>query len=342
MILNRSPDTRTFISTRSSEDLQPNLRLKMRYIGFSFAFALMYQIPDWETIFQSVYGYPFDDRMVYEEFLRSPDFNIAYQDSFSPLMYVTFEFTWHKILYFLYEIMGLSSQHIFYLITTMLLWRFSYDVIDRLGVKYLPFLLNPLIVELAYSQLRFALAIFVFSFVCRGQRSLLLTLIVYILAITIHTTVIIFMVAQFSARFFQDINKKSIVCLILIGFSISLLIGPFREDILSIAGDRRAQYSDKSSSIEYLSFWIFLFIANAVQKKQNKNFWIFDTKYSLIILSSIFSSLIFGGYPARFIAACYPYLLSSMKRFEKNTSLLIFIMFAFYNFLLWVLWFRIL
>lgn len=312
------------------------------YLIASFIFALAYQIPGWPNIFEGVNGYPMIDRTVYESQLITDNFVIDNIRYFTPIMYFTFEWTWGSLLAYLNRIIGLSPDNIFFLITTFVLWRFSFDVITRAGWIYLPFLINPLIVDFAFSQMRLALAIAFISFVWTWRRGVVLTILIYIFSVTIHTASILFIVAQISSHLFKRNSSLNLSILVSIGALISISIGPLRKQILSVINDRRVDYHDMSSSMAYLSFWIILLLYLLYIFRYYKNKSLMDIRYSIVILSIVSTNILTGGYSTRFIAASFPSLLISMAGLEKKSTVMIFTIFTSYTILLWMYWLRIL
>ncbi|AZI36359.1 hypothetical protein EGO55_10680 [Caenibius tardaugens NBRC 16725] len=282
------------------------------------------------------------DRAVYENLLLTRNLVIDYIHDFTPIMYFTFEWSWHSLLAYLNRVVGLSADQIFFLITTFILWRFSFDVLTKIGWQYLPLLINPLVVNFAFSQLRTALAIALISFVWRGQRGIGLTVVIYILATTIHTAMIIFLICHIASHLFKNNNYFNFLALASIGAAIAIAIGPLREMILSTINDRRTDYLDMASSAAYLSFWILLLLFHGVIFKFRNRIMSLDARYSITILSIVAINILTGGYSTRFIAASFPSLLISMKDLGGNRSRMIFSIFIPYTIILWMYWFRIL
>ena len=77
--------------------------------------------------------------------------------------------------------------------------------------------------------------------------------------------------------------------------------------ILSQLQDRRAEYSDTSSPLLYSSFWIILYLYFLLKGFSESSHKSFNFYISLAVLTMIPFGAIFGGYPMRFVAACFPF-----------------------------------
>lgn len=322
---------------RGQKQLLPN-RTRVYYI-VTFLFALLYQTPDWPSIFQQVYHYPMIDRAVYENALIQHNLPVDYILDFEGLRYFTFEWLWNASLAYLNRDLGLRPDQIFFFITTLVLWRFSFEVSMRVGLIYVPLLLNPLIVDFAFSQLRLAAAIGIISFFWRNQRGLALTIFAYVSCISIHTSVLLFAVMHLSANIFAKPRILNLAILILVGLSISAAIGPLRGALLGAVGDRRSGYYDMSSSIAYLSFWLLLWILLLARWRDSMRS--IDSRYAIVILSILALNTVTGGYSTRFIAAAFPALLVSMVEWKSKPVSLALIIFIPYSFLQWLYWLRV-
>lgn len=314
--------------------------------AISFAIALIYCTPGWPDLFSSVYGFPMIDRRVYELQIIYENLPVDYIHFFDFIQYFTFEWVWNSSLAFLSRTAGLSPDQIFMLISVFVLWRFVFEVATRAGWVYVILLLNPLIVDFAFSQLRLAFAVAVLSFFWTGQRGRVVTITAYVLCFSIHTAIFLFAVMHFAARKFSAPNRISLLVLVFTGALIAVMIGPLREVILGVVGDRRAEYKDMSSSLPYLSFWIAMFFLLLFRWK--KTIEKLDGRYAVIVLSLVFVNAFFGGYSTRFIAAAFPSLVIAMSNHRAlvnrdrmviiNPVLLLFVP---YSILQWLYWFRI-
>lgn len=305
----------------------------------ALVFAILYQTVDWPRIFEEIYNYPMIDRAVYERQIVYHDLRVDYIDHFSAIEYFTSEWLWGSGIAYVARDLGIGHEATFFIITTFVLWRFGSDVIRHAGIQYLPFLLNPLVVDYAFSQLRVAFAIAVLSFFWRGQYGRFVTIAAYVVCSSIHTSVVLFAAMHFAASYFRYQDRRSLITLVLVGAIIAVMIGPLRGMILSSLGDRRAEYHDMSSSTLYLSFWI-LMLAFMIYDWRSSLLTL-DGRYSLIILSIVMVNVLTGGYSTRFIAAAFPSLLIAMASYRSKPVSLLSVIFVPYAVVQWLFWLRI-
>lgn len=303
-------------------------------------FALIYQAAGWPELFEATHGSPMTDRAVYERQIIFYDLLVDYTDHFSIIEYFTSEWLWGAGLDYIARDLGIGHEITFTIITTFVLWRFGSEIIRYAGIQYLPLLLNPLVVDYAFSQFRIAFAIAVLSFFWRGQHSRIATITAYVACTSIHTSVIIFAVMHFAANHFHSKDRRALTMLILVGATIAAMIGPLRDMILSSIGDRRSDYEDMSSSAIYLIFWALML--GFMMYDWRNTLSTLDGRYSLVILSIVTVNILTGGYSTRFIAAAFPSLLISMANFKSKPFSVLFIIFVPYSIMQWLFWLRIL
>lgn len=293
-------------------------------------------MPDWPYIYLRIYGLPMTDRNVYQLKIITNNLVTDYIYYWDTISYLSREFLWNYIISYMYKDIGLSIETIFFSITLFVLWRIAVDITSRIGIYYIIFIFNPLIVDYAFSQMRLALAIAILSFFWRGQRGRAVTVIAYAVCTSIHTAVSLFAVMHFVSNRFVAPKRTNLLVLCITGLLIAAAIGPLREAILGAIGDRRAEYSDMSSSMLYLSFWVVMLGALLFNWKDTMNS--VDGRYSIIILSIVVMNLITGGYSTRFIAAAFPSLLIAMCNSQKNWIIPIFTLYAIAQ---WMYWFKL-
>jgi len=307
------------------------------FVG-TFLFSLLMQIPNWPEVFFKVYSYEMKDRFTYELMLLERNLPTDFIFDFYGLMYFTYEWTWNSGLSYLHRDLGLDPSFIFLVISFFVIWRFSTEIVERVGWMYLPFLVNPLVIDYAFSQLRLAFALAIVSLVWRGGKSHILTAVVYLFCMTIHTAVLIFAAMHFLSRFNLNKNYKNLIILIGFGFAVSVATGPLREQILGAIGDRRVDYHDMSSSLLYLSFWFVLWLLLLIRWKST--FESIDGRYSIIVLSIVVMNIVTGGYSIRFISAAFPSLIIVMANWGRSSALMF--VFSLYGIFQWLYWFKIL
>lgn len=302
----------------------------------ALAFALAYQIPDWPAIFLDINSRPMIDRTVYTQSLLFFNLTIDYITEFDVVSFFSREWLWATFLSQLHRGMGLSPDQIFFLITTLVLWRFAFEVGTRAGWLYVLLLLNPLVVDFAFSQLRLAFAMALISFVWRGQRNSAVTVVVYVACAAIHTSIVLFALMHFLANRLDKVRFSQAFYLAIAGFMISIAIGPLREIILGLIGDRRAEYHDMSSSIVYLFFWLIMWAMLLYRWKNTIRS--VDGRYALLILSIIAMNVVVAGYSTRFIVAAFPSMLITMSQWRSMSINELAILFISYSVLQWLYW----
>lgn len=304
-----------------------------------FLFSILYQIPNWPEIFKSIYGYPMIDRTIYEVAILYYNLPIDYIFYYDLISIFTREFLWNAALAYLNRSVGLAPEQIFFVISTFVIWRFSIEIVYRAGWIYLPLLVNPLIVDFSFSQLRLSCAIAIISFFWRGQRRFVPTFIAYVLCTSIHTAIFLFALMHLVANIFHKPTIFNLMVLILTGFAISIATGPMREIILGAAGDRRAEYYDMSSSAVYLLFWVIMLLLILINFRNI--IYSLDIRYAIIILSIVLLNIFTDGYSTRFIAAAFPSLIISMGIYGAKPINPIIVIFIPYSILQWLYWLRI-
>ncbi|WBX84778.1 hypothetical protein [Sphingosinicella microcystinivorans] len=314
-------------------------RKPISLLFLSFLFSIAFQLPGWPEIFSYVNGHQMTDRSVYERMVTGFDLPTDYISEYSLIMYFSAEFLWNMFLSYLNRSIGLSVDQIFFLITTMVIWRISFEIASRAGWIYTLLLMNPLIIDYAFSQLRIAFAIFIISFFWTGQRGKVITFFAYAVCASIHTSIFLFAIMHFSVNKFFDSRFKNLIMLCLTGFLIAILVGPLREAVLGAIGDRRAEYHDMSSTFYYLFFWILMWFFCLFRWKDIMASA--DGRYALIILSIVIVNAFTGGYSTRFIAAAFPSLVISMNKWPSKPVSLITLLFIPYASLQWLFWLRV-
>lgn len=314
----------------------------LQIVGILLFVAVMVSIP-WEKI----YGSAFRDKQVYFDYFLYGTSILEFRDFNAVLDYVVHEFLWHSLISMLVGELGISIEIVFLAISALTLAVFSYLLVTRHGIASLILLVNPLVIDLVFSQFRSSLAISLLglAYLLKGRT---LAYLFIGLSIFIHTAALLFIFMYISVIFAQKFfsGKRSITTvefsvLCCIGFTVSLLIGPLRETILSAIGDRRAEYTDASSTFLYSSFWIFLLLAIGMRTKtclQND-----IQRYSVVILSLVTMNTFVGAYSTRFLAASFPMLMSTILSIRGNYyRLFILSTFCVYMAAQWLFWLSIL
>ena len=309
----------------------------------SFFYALLVVFIPWEIILKQAINSSFQDRYVYVNYIQSGLNIINYSDFNSIFDYISKEYLWHFMLKELVQ-NDLVSVNVFFDLISF----FYFYVSSLLCLKYkkwwaLFFLINPLTVNLAFSQIRnaFSIALLISAFLSRHK---IISILCLILSCFIHTSSVLFISIYFFVVFIYNLLKNHkpyyiILSCVLGGFTIGLLISLFSQDILSALGDRRANYNAPSSSILFLSFWIILFFLCVLDSgTYYKNIIHLLT---IFILAWVIIQFMFGGYSNRIIACGYPLFLITALDGKGLVGRVIFIFYIVYSLSQWIFWLQI-
>ncbi len=313
-----------------------------------FGFTTLVVAVPWEEIFRAINGHGFMDKEVYADYFLNQTSVLDYKEFNGVLSYVSNEFLWHYAIGWLVSNTGVLIDHVFLAISFSALLIFGLLLTKWQGVYALPLLVNPLIIDFAFSQYRLALAISILgvAYLLHGRyRAISVALVLTSLFIHSGTTLFIliyaavWLVQWLSVRF--RIGRSAVfVILFATGGFISLLIGPLRGIILSAIGDRRAEYHDMSSSLLYSLFWIALLIPFYLSRRHLVT--LDYARYALVIVSIVFVNIFHGGYSTRFLAATFPCLISAVLSLRGVMKTMITVLFIAYVMFQWLYWLRIL
>lgn len=308
---------------------------------FIIVFSAIFSFLPWENIWNSAHGYNFIDRDVYRDiFLNQPPYGEPC--SFSSIVgCITNERLWdYTVRFFLGQ--GVQLEHVFQSISFLLIAAFCFFIAiknDKIWPIFLLF--NPLVIDLAFSQLRLSLALSLLYFAYLFKAKSLRTPLVFC-SIFIHTAsalfIAIYVFSYLSGKKLVLARSKWFVIFILVltGGVFSILLGPLRELILSYIGDRRAQYQDLSSSVLYSLFWVGLLGCSLFQRSRFLDR--LENRFSIIILSLVAFNILFSGYSTRFIAASFPAIISYMLNLSREYRMIVLPMFIYYAYAQWIYW----
>ena len=306
--------------------------------------ACMVLVP-WVSIFEKIYGYEYIDRGVYSDYFLYGTNVLDYKELGGLLSYISNEFLWHYLVAYLTGGLGIDIEYVFGFISVVCLSVFGWITIKHQGPFGLFFLVNPLVIDFAFSQLRLALAVSFLglAYLLASSRRVVAfgfvvcSLFIQTATIIVRVIYLLLPVVNVLSRRFRDGVWLKFVLLCMIGASISIAVGPMREAILSAMGDRRADYPDMASTLAYSMFWIGLLVAiggKALLKEEYQQF-------SVVILSIVAMNVLHGGYSTRFLAASFPFLVSTVLSFRGAFGVVMVLLFAFYAMLQWFYWLRI-
>lgn len=305
---------------------------------FSALFAAVLFYLPWEQLA----GRPFEDREVYlDTFL----YQLPIIEDKSIASFYEFFFNealWDIAVRSAVADLGIPLPVLFGAITFLCLFLFGHFLVRRHGAAAALLLINPMVIDFAFSQLRMALGVSIVLLALTIRRRTLLYATIA-LACFIHTAILLFIVMylvaiQLGRRLRKWQVSPFVVALFAIGGGVltALLAGPLRETLLSSVGDRRAEYTLAAVSLSYASFWIGLML---LAPMQNKRFFSDDANlFSVACIATFVFTTLLGVYGARFIAATYPVLMSSMLSFGRPAREIAILAFFLYAGLQWHYW----
>jgi len=317
------------------------VRVNKSYIimCIAFLFAFLYSMIPWEE-FREV---PFWDRDVYISSFMAGGGRLSEVSLNGIFDYVTNEWAWHYIIQDLMS-RGASIEVIFACITFASIYIFSYYLITQNGVFSLFFLINPLVVDFVFSQLRLACAISMLMVYFLVKEKSRLGWLLVAVAPFIHTGSLIFIVIYLACYFVVKFGHQrhiwrfyTVIALMLLGFMLAIFLGPLKDSLLVALNDRRVgAYDSVSSTLLYSSYWIMLLLLVLVRFK---DFILrIDTAVAVLVLGLVSMNAVVGGYSTRFLAATFPFLISlmyTMRGYWKVASLGFF---AIYTAAQWYYW----
>ncbi|ENU99604.1 MULTISPECIES: EpsG family protein [Acinetobacter] len=315
---------------------------KKYFLAFSFSilFALFIALVPWTDLRSS----PYYDRANYVYFMDEVVNKTHWFDFDGLLTKILNEWGWHKFLSFTTETLGLSSGPIIFFITFLSVFTASMFLSKRYSIASILLLINPLYVDFVASQLRLAFAmsiIFIGYYFYRKKNFIYIP----ILASTpfIHTSAVLFIFIIGVSLVISNIKSipaqiKTVISM-LVGFIVAAVTGPLMASILTNLEDRRAEYSDMSSPLLYMIFWLVIYLYllfKGLFEKQDKQFSFY---IAISILSIVFLNTIMSGYSSRFLAACFPFVIAALIEIKGKEKSILFLSYIAYTTMLWFFWF---
>ncbi|MBU2177458.1 MAG: hypothetical protein KJ556_20390, partial [Gammaproteobacteria bacterium] len=274
----------------------------------SLLFAVVFISINWEGVF----GHQFEDRQVYFFlFQGKPDYDLEFnQDTF--FFFLFNEQLWNKGVRWLNLSVGLSLNEIFGGVTFLVALSYCYFVTSRVGPLGFIFILNPIFIDLACSQLRMAAAM-VLLLLAFNTRVRMLSLLFICMAFFIHTASFLFFFIAFAVHLVIKWSEKydyqnivSCTLLVVTGCLVAVAVGPLRVWILSYLGDRRVNYDADASNWLYASIWIFILAISYLQER--KFFRDYSNAIAVTFLSVFVFCTVFSVYGLRFLSAALPFI----------------------------------
>lgn len=309
-------------------------------ILFSTLFSIVVALIPW----WSLRGNTYYDRENYIFFIDIVPNKLEWFNFDGILSKIMNEWGWHKFLQVMISDFGLTSGPILFIVTFLSVFTASIFLTKRYFILSFLFLLNPIFIDFAVSQLRlaFAMSILMIGYWLYSKKNFLY---IPILLATpfIHTSTVLFIFIIGMTLILSKANKipakiKTIISLVS-GVIVSIVTGPLMSVILSRFEDRRAEYNDMSSPLLYMIFWLvlyFYFLIKGIMEKSEKSFTFY---ISISVMTMIVMGLIFGGYPLRFVAACFPFIIAAILDNKGKEKHIIIYSYVFFTLVLWGFWF---
>lgn len=305
----------------------------------SAAFALFYVWIPWPQIWLNITGVPMWDREVYIRQTLDGDLIYDHTEYIQTWDFITNEYLWGWILRNLYSL-GVEPEIIFDSVGFLFIFLSSLIVLSRLPIAFLLFLVNPLVIGLAFSQSRIALMICVMYLAYfSAKRWRVLSMILIGLTPLIHTSAPLFLLLYFvsTAHIKKNPLTRTPLLPILAGVLVSALSGPLMSSILTMLNDRRAgEYQDMSSGPLFLLMWalVMIYLIRIWPQIRVDEF----CSVGLAVMALATSSLVFDSYASRFLAVLFPVILVALcQNYTMRRRVdLILILFSIYIILLWV------
>ena len=305
----------------------------------SLLFALFMLWIPWEDLL----GKEFEDKQVYiNNFLHLK--SIVEDKDLSGLRDFFFnEVLWDVLVRTAMDKLGIPIGVILGAVTFLCLFCFARYLAMRHGVLSILLLVNPLVVDFAFSQLRmaFAVSLVLVALSLRSRVALYATL---VMACFIHTAMVLFIVMYLVAVQVslwvkkRDFPVHTLAYIAMAGGAlIALLIGPLRGSLLASVGDRRAEYELGGATLSYASFWIGLLATVPLQKAR-----FYASRFNLLsvaCLATFTFATLMGVFAARFISALFPMLISLMLTLGRPVREVVLLMYVLYLGLQWHYWF---
>jgi hypothetical protein len=253
------------------------------------------------------------------------------------------EWGWHLFTFALSNYMSLDGPKILLIVTISLVMVSSLLLIRWSGAASIWLLLNPIFIDFAVSQSRLALAMSLISLSLLLYRtSKIASLFILSLAPFVHTSSVLFIfiigLQVLLAQYHSLSGRIKAGFAVISGLTVSIVTGPLMGQILSSLEDRRANYNDMSPPIFYTLFWVALFLYLFARAIFNKTKASYPFYVAIAALSILFFNLFFPGYPIRFIAACFPFIVASLFTCVDAERHVVISSYMAMTVLLWMFW----
>lgn len=300
----------------------------------------------WPSIWKSAHGIPLQDRHVYHEMIVRGHLNYDL-DRFDDLSsYMSGEYIWGWTLNYLVRVTGMSSDFAFQIISTIIVFSASMLIVRFASPWYVLFLINPLFIDFAFSQLRLALAMAIMSWVILIRGRTLVSHVLRVMALLVpflmHTSAVVFALlfaasAIIALKLSEESPWKSYVASVGVGLATALLLGPWRTILLGQVGDRRITHEYETASLKFSIIWLLLALVLTVTWGKNKP--TFARSSTLAALTTALPGAFLGVYSSRVISVSLPIFFASIHSIPNHWKLFFLLAYSGYVTLHWFTWF---
>lgn len=331
-------------ASTSSGSPMPDDRRRGRLLVAVVFTALMVWV-SWPSIWADLYGRPMEDRRVYASQIANHYLSYDLQSFDSLSSYISDEFLWGWILNLLIRVAGMPVDLVFGLISASVVFTAALVVTKHEHPAYTLLLVNPLFVDLAFSQMRIALAISfaTWAYLVPGKRtsSWLLRVGLLVAASLTHTSALVF-IGIFGCSLLISRGRLrakplgSYVVLAGVGVLGALLFGPWRGLFLLELQDRRVGVEYDTSSWKFYVIWLILACVLTLDWGSAEPS--VGRAYTLSILFTILVGIALGVYVNRVITVSLPFLLLGIQDLSGRWRDYVVIAYMGYATLHWAYW----
>lgn len=323
-------------------------KLTRRSLSTALLFSLLCVAVPWARIWTYRQGTPFPDREVY---LRRDVFGTLVVDRLhdpTAVEYFTEEYLWGQLWSFLSRSLALGPEATLAIISFVVVLTASVLVLKHCSPAAVLFLVNPLFVDLAFSQVRFGLAaaVLTWGFLWDGKRKFGAVAIALTASTAIHTGVALMflpLAAGWAATRPRGTSQFRIRLpwLLLAGAAAGVLAGPAGGVVLSGLDDRRVgtDYAAHNAHLVMFTVWFLLLLATIASWRS------FNQSESALqgvsLLAMVATTFLVGGYASRFMAASLPYAAVAILSLEKRWRALLLPVYGAQIIAQWLSWLNI-
>jgi hypothetical protein len=235
-----APPLRAMPTLELQEPLTLSLPKWLRQLLIGLAFALCLWMIDWEGL----RGAPFEDIYTYLDAFTNRQYSLDPTGTW--IEWYTQEYLWRLGIYWLAERYPIESLFSFLTFASLAASAVFVAVRAR-SPLYLAILVNPLVIDLAFSQVRSAVAmalVWIALLLPRIPRIALL-----LAAPFVHSAVGIYSAVLLIPWDWSFIRRRAALVAVVVFIGAAFTLGPLRSEILEGIGDRRALIETESSGV---------------------------------------------------------------------------------------------